>query len=207
MTDPDEVAEQVLLEAYIRARGYARTLSGIGNEMSNSPSVIEFIADALTNLEKRWPGRETDRRHLARLSLINALNRKESRNTAAVPALISQFDHAKPAHPDVRWAAGNALYSIPAGKEYFAELAAIARDRGFGTDRQMVVNWLGKSRHPDAAAVALAQLDDESVQGHALDALSKLRAQGVSERVEPFLTSEFPWFRRSAERVIRYDED
>ncbi len=120
------------------------------------------------------------------------LSRKESRKTAAIPALISQFDHAKTTSSRVRWAAGNALYSIPAGKEYFDQLAVIAADRTFGADRQMVVDWLGKSRHPDAAAVALAQLDDDTVAGHALDALSKLGAQGVSKQVEPFSDVEIP---------------
>ncbi|WP_405178678.1 hypothetical protein OG225_32335 [Nocardia sp. NBC_01377] len=88
----------------------------------------------------------------------------------------------------------------------FDQLAAIAADRGFGTDGQMVVDWLGKSRHPDAAEVAVAQLDDDTVAGHALDALSKLRAQGVSKQVAPFLTSKYPWYRRNAERIIRYDQ-
>ncbi|WP_431958140.1 hypothetical protein [Nocardia lijiangensis] len=80
---------------------------------------------------------------MARLNSTNALNRKESRKTTAIPALISQFDHTKTIKPHVRWAAGNALYIIPAGKEYFEQLAAIVADREFGTDRQMVVNWLG----------------------------------------------------------------
>ncbi|MFD6224353.1 HEAT repeat domain-containing protein [Nocardia asteroides] len=206
MTPTDDAAATRLLEEYQRAGGYADTIPEIGSRINNAAPVIVVIAGWLTELEERWPGPETEGRDLARLSLTNALNRKESRKTVAIPALISQFDHTKAASSRTRWAAGNALYKIPAGKEYFEQLAAIAADRAFGADRQMVVDWLGKSRHPDAAAVALAQLDDETVQGHALDALSKLRAQGVRDRVEPFLTSKYPWHRRSAERIIRYDE-
>ncbi|MFD3745789.1 HEAT repeat domain-containing protein [Nocardia sp. NPDC058633] len=206
MTAADDEAATRLLDEYRRAGGYADTIPEIGSRLQNSPAVIVVITQWLTELEDRWPGLETDGRDMARLSLTNALNRKESRKTAAIPALISQFDHAKAASARVRWAAGNALYKIPAGKEYFEQLAAIAADRRFGADRQMVVDWLGKSKHPDAAAVAAAQLDDETVQGHALDALSKMRAQGVRDLVEPFLTSKFPWHRRNAERIIRYDE-
>ncbi|WP_439263441.1 HEAT repeat domain-containing protein [Nocardia sp. JW2] len=195
-----------LLDAYRKAGGYADTIAEIGSRRQNSPPVIVVIAEWLAELEDRWPGPETRGRDLARLSLTNALNCSESRNTAAVPALIGQFEHAKPASARVRWAAGNALYKIPAGKECFDQLAAIAADRGFGADRQMVVAWLGKSKHPDALAIAIAQLDDETVQGHALDALAKLRARGVCKLVEPFLFSEFAWYRRNAERIIRHEQ-
>ncbi|MFI7530772.1 HEAT repeat domain-containing protein [Nocardia salmonicida] len=206
MTPTDDTAATRLLADYRRVAGSTDTIAEIGNRLQNSPEVIAVLAQWLTELETRWPGPETQGRELARLYLANALNRRESRKTTAIPALISQFDHAKPASPRVRWAAGNALYNIPAGKEHFEQLAAIAADRGFGTDRQMVVDWLGKARHPDAAAVAVAQLDDDTVQGHALDALSRMRAQGVRKQVEPFLTSKFPWYRRNAERVLRYDK-
>lgn len=206
MTSTDDAAATCLLEEYRRAGGNADTITDIGNQRSSAPAVIVLVAEWLAELEDRWPGPETEGRELARLSLVNGLNRKESRKTEAIPALIGQFDHAKTMSSYTRWSAGNALYSIPAGKEYFDQLAAIAADRGFGADRQMVVDWLGKSRHPDAAAVAVAQLDDDTVAGHALDALSKLRAQGVSKQVEPFLTSKYPWYRRNAERIIRYDE-
>ncbi|GGK40559.1 HEAT repeat domain-containing protein [Nocardia camponoti] len=206
MTNTDETAGARLFVDYRRAGGYGNAFWEIGDQLSYTPPVIELMAEWLTDLEQRWPGPETNDRRLARISLTKALNRKESRTTSAIPALISQFDHEKTMASSTRWAAGNGIYSIPAGKEYFEQLAAIAADRRFGEDRQMVVNWLGKSRHPDAAAVALAQLDDETVQGHALDALSKLRAQGVSKQVEPFLIAESAWYRRSAERIIRYDE-
>ncbi|GGK40548.1 HEAT repeat domain-containing protein [Nocardia camponoti] len=206
VTTTDDIAAMRLLADYRSAGGYGDTVAEIGERPSSELPVIEQIAEWLIELELRWPGPETEGRRIARISLTNALNRREARKTNAIPALISQFDLKKEIAPSTRWAAGNGIYSIPAGKEFFDELAVIAADRRFGRQRRMVVNWLGKSRHPDAAAVALAQLDDESVQGHALDALSKLRAQGVSKQVEPFLTSEFPWYRRSAERIIRYDE-
>ncbi|GGK40545.1 HEAT repeat domain-containing protein [Nocardia camponoti] len=206
MTTTDDLGAARLLAEYRSAGGHGSTISGIADSLHYPPFVIELMGEWLIDLEQRWTGPETEKRALARLSLIEALNRKEARKTIAIPALISQFDHEKGIDPSTRWAAGNGIYSIPAGKEFFDELAVIAADRRFGRQRRMVVNWLGKSRHPDAVEVALAQLDDESVQGHALDALSKLRAQGVSKQVEPFQSSEFPWYRRSAERIIRYDE-
>ncbi|MGN2637654.1 HEAT repeat domain-containing protein [Nocardia takedensis] len=206
MTPTDDAAANQLLEDYRSAGGYGATIHEISSRTSIKPQAIAVLAQWLVELESRWPGSETEGRQSARIALARALGCKESRKTAAVPALISQFDTGKPIGANARWAAGNALYDIPAEPSYFEELAAIARNREFGMERQMVVLWLGKSRRPEAVEVAVSQLDDESVQGHALEALSKLRAQGVRDVVEPFLTSKNKWHRRSAERILRYDE-
>ena len=143
---------------------------------------------------------------MARLMIARTLGTKASRKTMAIPALISQFDHEKNIVMDIRWAAGNALYDIPAGKEYFDELAVIAADRGFGRSRGMIVTWLGKSRHPNAAAVALSLIDDETVEGNALEALAKMRVQGVRKEIEPFLDSEKARIRQLAKRILAHDQ-
>lgn len=143
---------------------------------------------------------------MARLMIARTLGVKDSRKSVAIPALISQFDHAKTIGLDTRWAAGNALYDIPAGKEYFDDLATIAADRGFGRSRGMVVTWLGKSRHPDATTVALGLIDDESVEGNALEALAKMRVQGAREQIEPFLNSPKARIRQLAKRIFDHDQ-
>lgn len=144
---------------------------------------------------------------MARECIIRTLGCRKARKTTAVPALISQFDIIKNVSDNIRWTAGISLYDIPAGKEYFDELTTIVNNRDFGSGRQMVVDWLGKSQHPDAATVALSQLSDESVQGHALEALARLRAQGIREQVEPFTRSKNKWHKRTAERIIRNLKD
>lgn len=207
MTPTDDDAATRLLADYRAAGGYGATIPEIFERGTDSPAVITVLAEWLTELETRWPGPETEGRNLARKTLSNTLGNKAARKSdAAVPALISQFDAKKEINPHTRWAAGNAIYSIPAGAQYFDQLAAIAANRSFGMERQMVVDWLGKSRHPGAVAVAVAQLDDDTVQGHALEALARLRAQGVRRQIEPFLTSKNKWHRRLAERIARYDE-
>lgn len=56
------------------------------------------------------------------------------------------------------------------------EWEAIANNRALGFSRQMVVQWLWKSQRKDEAGeIALSQLSDESVVGHALEALARLR--------------------------------
>lgn len=208
MTPTDDASAARLLADYRQAGGPGSTIPEIFDRGTDSIAVIEVLAEWLIELETRWPGPETEGRNLARKTLSNALggNKVARKSKTAVPALISQFDPNKEINPYTRWAAGNAIYDIPAGKQYFDQLAAIAADRSFGMERQLVVNWLGKSQHPNAAAIAVAQLDEEIVRGHALEALARLRAQGVSKQVEPFLTSKNKWWRRVAERVVRYDQ-
>ncbi|MET7774042.1 HEAT repeat domain-containing protein [Nocardia sp. NPDC005366] len=206
MTATDDAAATALLADYHRAGGYGATIPDISTQPSITTAAITVLAQWLAELETRWPGPETEGRELTRLTLANALGRKEARTTPVVPALISQFDTAKHTSMRARWAAGNALYNIPAEPTYFDELAAIAGNREFGQERQMVVLWLGKCRRSHAVEIAAAQLDDETVQGHALEALSTLRAQGIRDLVEPFLDSKNKWHRRSAERIIRYDQ-
>jgi hypothetical protein len=208
LTSTDDDAAARLLADYRAAGGNGSTIPEIFERGTDSIAVIEVLAEWLIELETRWSGFETKGRDLARKTLSNALggNKVARESTTAVPALISQFDPNKEINPYTRWAAGHAIYELPAGGRYFDQLAAIAADRSFGMERQLVVNWLGKSRHPDAAGIAVAQLDEEIVRGHALEALARLRAQGVSKRVEPFLTSKNAWWRRVAERIVRYDQ-
>ncbi|MGV9614849.1 HEAT repeat domain-containing protein [Nocardia xishanensis] len=206
MTATDDTAAAKLPEECQLVDRYGRTLYQLAGMLNPPLDVIALLSQWLIELETRWPGAETEGRPLARLTLVSALGHKNARGTAAAQALISQFDTAKTIGSRERWPAGNAIYDIPAGVDYFDQLAAIAKNREFGADRQMVVSWLAKSRHPDAVAVALSQLDDGAVQGHALEVLSKLRARGVRDRVQSFVTSKNKWHKRSADRILRYDE-
>ncbi|MFI6573583.1 HEAT repeat domain-containing protein [Nocardia fluminea] len=205
MTPTDDQAGSELLADYQQAGGYARTIFQFPDKPVDA-KIIGVLSGWLVELEIRWPGDETRGRDMARLMIVRALGVKESRKSIAIPALISQFDHAKNIGLDTRWAAGNALYDIPAGREHFDALAAIASDRAFGRSRGMVVTWLGKSRHPEAATVALSLVDDESVEGNALEALAKLRVQGVREQIEPFLSADKSRIRQLAKRILDHDQ-
>lgn len=137
------------------------------------------------------------------MSLIQALGRRQSRKSQAIPALLSQYDHDKTMLEFTRWTAGNSLYDIPADDQYFDQLVAVATDPAFGMSRQMVVNWLGRSkRREEATAAALSQLAYDEVAGHALDALAKLKATGIRAQVEPFADSKIAWRRRTARKIL-----
>jgi HEAT repeat protein len=207
LTELSEAAQR-LIGDYRRAGGSAHTLGEIHHFDYQPTAAIPVLAEWLTDLEDRWPGAESEERSRARESLIRALDVKQSRNSAAIPALISQFDTTKTIDEYVRWAAGNSLYDIPADDTHFDDLVRIATDRTLGMSRQMVVNWLWKSRRKDeAGAVALGLIDDETVQGHALEALARLRTQGIREQIEPFLSSKNRYYRQRARRIIDHLND
>ncbi|MGV9674780.1 HEAT repeat domain-containing protein [Nocardia sp. NPDC003482] len=204
MTEPSSIAAE-LLNDYRSAGGHGRTLSDISGHRRQPKKAIPVLAQWLRELETRWEGGDPAERELARELLIRGLNVPESRNSPAIPALLSQFDRVKAIDELVRWAAGNSLYEIPADDSYFDELVAIALDRSWGMSRQMVVNWLGRSQRKDEAAeAALSLLDDETVQGHALEALARLRTQGIRDVIEPFTKSKNRWHRRTATRILNH---
>lgn len=74
--------------------------------------------------------------------------------------------------PGEAWAIGNAL-SVVADDSHFDELAELARDRRYGTARQMIVHGLGRSRHPAAVGLLIELLADDDIAAHAAIALGK----------------------------------
>ncbi|MFF0491307.1 HEAT repeat domain-containing protein [Nocardia sp. NPDC004068] len=204
MNEPSEVA-RALLSDYRKAGGAGQKLSDIAHFHRQPKSAVPVLAEWLDDLEARWGNTNVEERELARLMLVRALGSPSSRRTTAIPALIGQFDHSKKLSDKVLWAVGNSLYTIPADDAYFDDLVRIALDRTWGINRQMIVNGLGRSQRKDeAASVALSLLDDETVQGHALEALAQLRTQGIRDRIEPFTKSKNRWHRRTATRILNH---
>jgi hypothetical protein len=129
---------------------------------------------------------------------------------AALKPLIAQF--AKPPVPSdgrgelSRWAVGNALEVLWDDAEYDA-LVALAVDQQFGKAREMLVLGLAKSRRPETVSVLLDLLDDPVVDGHALQALRKLKAPVPRAPIERKITDWRAWVRKDAQRILaRMDE-
>ncbi|CAM2007143.1 HEAT repeat domain-containing protein [Acanthopleuribacter pedis] len=104
-----------------------------------------------------------------------------------------------------RWAVGNALASM-ASKNHYLELASIVRDRSAGHTRQMVIEALAKTKHPDAADVLLESLQNDDEVGHTLLALRRLKARVPREIIEPYLGHEFPWVRKEAKKLLELQD-
>ncbi|MFF0491308.1 HEAT repeat domain-containing protein [Nocardia sp. NPDC004068] len=204
LSEQSEVARKLMYE-YRLSGGSGQELSWLTQQHRQPEKAIPVLVDWLDHLEERWENEDVEERELARILLIEALGTPSSRETAAIPALIAQFDHSKGLSVNTLWAAGNSLYRIPADDTYFDQLVGIALDPSWGSGREMVVDWLGRSQRKDEAAeAALSLLDDETVQGHALEALAQLRTQGIRDVIEPFTKSKNRWHRRTATRILNH---
>jgi hypothetical protein len=115
--------------------------------------------------------------------------------------LIEEYQRADSGSVKLRWVIGSAL-SVVANDSVFERVSAIAQDRQFGRDREMVV--LGLANMTDSRTVPLLVdlLSDEDVAGHAVIALGKLGAENARSHVEPFLKHPKPWIRNEARKAI-----
>ena len=78
----------------------------------------------------------------------------------------------------------------------------LVQDRRFGIARQMIVLGLGRFNESRVVTVLRALLVDEDVNGHAIDALGKLRAGSAREDIQSFLFNKKPWIRHEAKRAL-----
>jgi hypothetical protein len=203
--DPDELARQraANLASYLDAAAPVLTdlaLAGcdvatIGELRQRGPA-----ATAAVPILVHWLPRVTDT--AVKADIVRALG-GGSWAKAAAPALIEEFRRAPAGDgPGRRWQIGEALASA-ATDEVFDDIMALARERGYGRDREMVVLALGNMRNPRAVDVLLELARDDEVAGQAATALGVLRA----EQARPILTElaghPKTWVRKEAEKALR----
>ncbi|NIK80455.1 hypothetical protein FHS15_005645 [Paenibacillus castaneae] len=103
----------------------------------------------------------------------------------AVPFLISIFEDYKGENIDL-WAVGNALYVIDDRASYSAILELCKNPR-YGIARQMLMGTLAKMKTKEAYEVLIDCFNDETVRGHAIEAIGKfgdIRAIPLLEKLE-----------------------
>lgn len=144
----------------------------------------------------QWLSRATEPDNLD--SLAKALHHPVARKLALKP-LIDLFTDTN--HPlddkHWRWSVGDAIGTLWDDR-YFDDLSSIVTDRRYGAERQMIVEGMGRSKHPAAVDVLISVLDDPSVEGHALSALRRLRTERARPYFEERLNHEIDWIRKEA---------
>jgi hypothetical protein len=134
--------------------------------------------------------------------IVRALSVPWARPQAA-PVLIEELDRAEDAAgTGIRWAIANAL-AVVADDSVFDEIAARARDPGYGKAREMLCAALGNMKDPRAEALLAGMLSDDAVAGHAVMALGKLRAASARDRVEAMTRHPKAWVRKEAMKALR----
>lgn len=78
----------------------------------------------------------------------------------------------------------------------------IAADKELGAARQMLFLKFGTFKDEDYLPVMLDNIDDDDVNGHILNALSKYPDNELDKYFEPFLTDRRTWVRKIAKKRL-----
>lgn len=157
---------------------------------SAMPVLLEALEASGDVLESQW--------------IVRALTVPWAKPDAIAP-LIKTFRTA-PVDPaaslnSYRWAVGNAL-EVLWDDRFFDDLVALAEDRRFRRDREMIVLGLARSKRPEAGRVLIALLDDPDVNGHAVAALRKLKVPAARAGLERMVDDHRAWVRKEAQRAL-----
>ena len=99
--------------------------------------------------------------------------------TSAARNLLELFSDEKLTSTEL-WAIGNALYVID-DKSTYPMIIQLAKSTKLGFSRQMLLGTLARSKSQEAYEVLIDCLNDETVKGHAIEALGRF---GKTEGIE-----------------------
>ena len=134
-------------------------------------------------------------------SIVRALSVPWAKPVAALP-LIAEFKGTKGLSSDsLKWAIGNAL-SVVADDSVFLEIAELVSDKRHGMAREMLAVALGNMKNPQAVDLAIQLLNDETVVGHTLTALAKLKSKRARPYIEALADHPKPWVRKQAQKAL-----
>jgi hypothetical protein len=84
----------------------------------------------------------------------------------------------------------------------FSRVLEVCLDRTLRRGRQSFVMAMGFPQAREFASALLPLLSDSDVDGQVVGTLSKMRAYGYADQVEPLLQADKAWIRRLARRYI-----
>lgn len=163
------------------------------NSKASYPQAIPVLLECLPGIRDKW----------IKEGVVRALSVKEARGNADA-ALVHEFKSIPPddrEHQSLKWAIGNALSTVATDK-VANDLYELAQDKAHGKAREMVVVALGNLRDPGAVEVLMNLLDDEEVCGHAIIAVTKLKAPQAVPKIQYLTKHPKPWVRKEAGKAI-----
>lgn len=99
------------------------------------------------------------------------------------------------------WSCADYLYQLRS-PEYLDDYIALAGNKEYGVNRQMLFLLLGSLQNSVSIPVILDNLSDPDVNGHALSALSKFDDLSFDKYFNPFLDDSRAWVRRIARKRL-----
>jgi len=99
------------------------------------------------------------------------------------------------------WSLGDDLFRLSV-KEYYNEYVRIIRNRQFGEARQMIALLLGKIKKQEVVSTLIDLLDDDDINGHVLQALSKYDFDTKNDVAQRFLFDGRKWVAKIAKKML-----
>lgn len=104
--------------------------------------------------------------------------------------------------PENLWEYGDLLYSLKNYK-YMDQYYKIVRNSVLGSDRQMVILLIGKSKEAEAIPILKELVSDKTVYGHALEALSNFSGDDILEIMLKYENNNVNWIRNIAGKYLK----
>ncbi|ANM29228.1 hypothetical protein ABI59_05935 [Acidobacteria bacterium Mor1] len=138
-------------------------------------------------------------------SIVSVLNNEWARPDAIDP-LIQEF--ARDEDQSLAWAIGNAL-SVIADDSGVPAIVELVREPKFGSAREMLCVALGnaETERPLAVETLMNCLADESLAGHAVMGLGRLKAVEAVDAVRKLESHKIPWIRKEVESFLKSSHD
>jgi hypothetical protein len=125
-------------------------------------------------------------------NIIRSLSTPWVKSPVLVKLLIQELNFLRDNQKvttSLAWAIGNAL-SIVARKDDIDDLINIAKDKSYGTSRQMVILWLGKIKRTDVLSLLISLLNDPDVLSQVIIAIGYQKSVYSIHLLVPFLNHE-----------------
>jgi HEAT repeat protein len=106
------------------------------------------------------------------------------------------------ANPGLLWVTGNALATI-ADPQTYRDVVTLCGDWRLGSARQMLFSLLPRIGTDAAYVAALAALDDETVRGHAIEAVGRFGRPEALPLLEALITKQGLYENRARATAIR----
>lgn len=132
-----------------------------------------------------------------RLSILEDLIATGYNKDQIVEIILEAFFLDTP--PINLWHYGDMLYVLKRYK-YLPEYIKIVSDNRYGTNRQMVVLLLGKSKKPEVVPVLLELTCDKTVYGHAIEALTNFEGEQIVDVMQKYKDCDVKWISKVARK-------
>lgn len=161
------------------------------NTKDRYPKAIPILIE---HLKKEYHERNKE-------GIVRALSVKEAVGKAA-SALINEYNQTSKDKESLRWAIGNAIYTVVTENDV-ESILSVVKDIKNGASRQMFVAALGKTKSPKAEEYLIHSLEDEEVIPQALEALGRMKSKKAKEKIMALANHPKTVIKKEANKALR----